>query len=211
MSSQSYPGNLLHEHIKANQSCGRTRSGRICRTYALRILPAAIVALPVGFYLLSDGRLEEIGNMRMWRYLEPYDLLIAAQQYLGIYIPFKSWLTRLVFGVVVAFALINLWRKPMIENAWMASFALLSAIMFTWLGHVWPWFYVWLLPFAALLPNRLLARFVIGAAMVAPFSILNVWNVPNIGDGHSIPASLAVYGAAFGLMLVSSWLKWRID
>lgn len=185
----------------------RARSMSLVR-YMLRAAPAVLIALPVGLFLISDGRLSETTGMREWRFLEPYDLLLAVENFTGIPLP-KTLLPQIIMLGVTVWALWRLWRRPDSEHVWLACLCMMSALLFTAVGHVWPWFYVWVLPFAALAPSHLISRFVIGACLIAPFSILRVMTSPYLGNGDSIFESVLVYGAAFGLLGATLLMRYR--
>jgi hypothetical protein len=66
-------------------------------------------------------------------------------------------------------------------------------------GHIWPWYAIWVLPFAALDLRSRLARFVMGFAAVSPFVMLP-WTVTPAGE--PLTWQLDVPGAA--LLVVAS-------
>src|SRR5262249_14999519 len=85
-------------------------------------------------------------------------------------------------------------KQPTPENVVKAALALLSAISFVGIAHLWPWYLVWTLAFAAVLPTWWLSRFVVGVSILAPIT-LAVWWVdlfPFAGQS----TALAMYGLA---------------
>ncbi len=176
----------------------RTRSFTL-KQYFMRALPSIFIAVPVMVFLLTNDRLSQMQDMRHWHFLAPSDLLFAVELATGINLP-AVWIPRLCFGAIALWSLYQLWVAPSIEHVWVASLCILAALLFAGVGHVWPWFYVWVLPLAALVPGNLMARFVIGACIVAPFSILRVMFSDYLGDGGAIALSLLVYMSAFGLL-----------
>ena len=183
------------------------------RQYILRALPAVVIAVPLGAYLLTGGRLEGTVVMKDWNFLALYDLLRIAEVVTGLSLP-KLWLPRLIFAGIAGWSLYQLWKRPDAEHVWLASLCILSALLFTGVGHVWPWFYVWVLPVAALVPGTLMARFALGACLVAPFSILPyslvqmVFGAQAQAEG-SLVESLMVYGCAFAVLGFAVLRRWR--
>jgi hypothetical protein len=78
---------------------------------------------------------------------------------------------RLLFGAVVLAAVVRLWRRPSMPELVATELAVMAFVAFTVVGHVWPWFFVWLLPLGALVPDRALSVFVLASSLVAPFTI----------------------------------------
>src|SRR5262249_29244092 len=75
-----------------------------------------------------------------------------------------------------------------------AALAIMSAISFVAIAHLWPWYLVWTVLIAALVPRWWLARFVIGVSVLAAFS-LSFWWVEPIENSREW-ASLVLYVGA---------------
>ena len=70
----------------------------------------------------------------------------------------------------------------------------MSALLFAGVSHVWPWYVVWALALAVLVPGWWLSRFVAGIAIIAPFTLVAWWIEPF--EHHTEFAALAMYGCA---------------
>ncbi len=67
----------------------------------------------------------------------------------------------------------------------------MCAVTFAAVAHLWVWYVVWILPFAALVPNWWLSRFAVGVALLAPFTVA-IWWIPQIAE-YKEHAALALY------------------
>ena len=83
----------------------------------------------------------------------------------------------------------------------------MSAVSFSLVGHVWPWFLLWVLALAALTPQAALARWGLGVALALPFPIL-IFTVPGWTLRMLFIASLIPYAFALTWLLVvrRGWL-----
>ena len=81
-----------------------------------------------------------------------------------------------------------------LDSAAKASLAIMCAISFVAIAHLWPWYLVWTVLLAALVPRWWLARFVIGVAIFAAFS-LSFWWVEPVANSREW-ASLVLYVGA---------------
>jgi hypothetical protein len=77
--------------------------------------------------------------------------------------------------VIVAYYFVALFKQPNPETIVKASLALMTAISLVGIAHVWPWYLIWTVAFAALLPTWWLSRFVIGVSILAPFTLAFWW------------------------------------
>jgi hypothetical protein len=77
----------------------------------------------------------------------------------------------------------------------------MAAALFSAVPHLWSWYLIWVLAPAALVPTWWLSRFVIGAAIMAPFTVV-CWWVESLKD-YQEPAALAVYVGALLWMRVT--------
>lgn len=161
--------------------------------YVRRGLPALALAVAGGAFLFFSGRTDQTTEMRDWRFLEPSDLLRALERITGIDIPGIDLMAQIVFTAIAGWMLWRLWRDTTEQNAIIAQLAIMSAILFSVVGHVWPWFLIWCVPFAALAPRHLLSVFVIAVAAIAPFTIAHWWR---LGDTDTLDESVLMYGVA---------------
>lgn len=172
--------------------------GSLVRQY----FPATMLAACLFIFLVVGHRYAEAGEMAAWRYLAPTDILTLIENAVGLDTgrAVKAYLAVLGFGALAAWRLWQMWKEPSFENVMVAQLAIMCAVLFGVVGHSWPWFFVWLLPFAALAPRNWLSVFVIAAAMVSPLTIAHWWrwhitSVTAPFEHHLLP-SLVMFGFA---------------
>lgn len=172
------------------------------RGLLVRIWPGVVLIALGALFVLSHDRLGETTDMRAWSFLDPADPL----RLIGVPNVIAIWAMRLVFGGIAVVAIIRLWRRPSMPALIATELAVMAAVLFTVVNHVWPWFFVWVLPLAALVPHRPLSVFVLAAACVAPFTALHWWRI--IREPFAIQlAATAMYGVA--LIALAVWLVRR--
>ena len=76
---------------------------------------------------------------------------------------------------------------------------MIAAIMFGAVSHLWPWYLVWGVAFAASLPQWWVSRFITGVALLMPFTLATWW-IPAVEPYRDI-ATLVIYAGA-GLWVV---------
>ena len=89
-----------------------------------------------------------------------------------------AWALRALFPVLAVWRLVAAVRETSAENLAKAMLAIMAAILFSVSAHVWPWYVMWILIPAALVPTWWLARFAIGVAFMAPFMSGSWWIAP---------------------------------
>jgi alpha-1,6-mannosyltransferase len=112
-------------------------------------------------------------------------------------------LVQLIFPVVAALALWRYVGSPTVTTFRVAVAAVLMVVLFDAAGHVWPWYVLWLVAPAALVPGTGIGRWATGVAIGAPFPLL-VWiTFPATGElgRYHVPA-LVMY--SFALL----WMLW---
>jgi hypothetical protein len=152
------------------------------RPYFRRVVPAVLLIFLVAAAVISfGGPGTEMANMASWRFLEPAGVLRAVERMSGLSIPggnaAKIAIFAFLFGGIAFYEIVRLSKQPTEENLYRCCLSVMCLVLFVMVGHVWPWFFVWCLPFAALCSSYWLAWFVVGAAMVAPFSIVHWWHL----------------------------------
>jgi hypothetical protein len=85
-------------------------------------------------------------------------------------------------------------QHPALEHNIKTAIAIMTAIVFAAIGHVWPWYLVLVLAFSALLPGWWLSRFVVGVATIAPFT-LAFWWVDSLVRHQDVAALIMYVGA----------------
>jgi len=160
------------------------RGGRASiRTYSWRffVASAVVIAAFVPFFRF-DGFFEPMVSMRNWHFYTPTEAVSTLARLLGVresffsfpgmFFAFFSICIRAFFLLAPLYFVVRYYRKAGWHEFYGAALAMMSAILFLGVGHVWPWFLVWVLALAALVPTLGLSRWVVGVAIAAPFPTL---------------------------------------
>lgn len=129
-----------------------------------------------------------------WEFLQPRHAVEAIELAFGISLFPAEHVITAGFAVLAAYRLVVLLKSPTPDNTVKAALAVMSAVLFVAIAHVWPWYLVWAVAFAVLSPTWWLSRFVIGASITAPFA-LSFWWIEPVTDSREW-ASLALYVVA---------------
>ena len=142
-----------------------------------------------------------VTEMRSWAFLTPAYALISLAYM--IHIPLLArlspYLTDLLFVGFVFYYGIDFYRYRKFREFEAFTLAVLCAVLFMGVGHVWPWFIIWVLAPAAVALDCGLLRFVLPVGVLGIF--LNLyWLVAS--DWKSMNyASIAFYAGVIGLMM----------
>jgi hypothetical protein len=120
----------------------------------------------------------------------------------------------LVWIVTAAGVSLTLWRWLTLpsEQSWRkAVIAVVAGVAFGVVGHLWPWFVLWVLLPAALVPAWWFSRLVFGVALLAPFSILYLTANHPFAWLHGLPSVLFYLGAVAWLILSVTMDKIQIE
>jgi alpha-1,6-mannosyltransferase len=172
------------------------RSGRgSWPRYGLRMLAPAVVGLAVGaIFYRSPAFFDGVLLVGAWRFLQPQDALRALELKLGIPSTALGIAAAAVIPAAALYQAAIAWTNATRDNILKLIVAVVSAVLFAGVSHVWPWYIVWALAPAALVPTWWLSRYVIGIAMIAPFTIAAWWIEPF--EHHTEVAALAMYAGA---------------
>ena len=173
----------------------RRHEGLDWKAYLRRMLLPAVFALIVfGIFVRSLQFLDGARLINIWRFLQPRDAIHAIDSVMGGYVWPLAYLATAVFPIVAAWHCARLWVEPGREQLIRACLAIMCAVIFSTVAHLWSWYIVWILPFAALLPHWWLSRFVIGVALLAPFTVA-IWWIPEFQDYKDFAALVLYLGA----------------
>lgn len=166
------------------------------RTIIANLALVATVALAV-FALVwqGPGFFSAVGEMRSWTFFTPADAVVSLLGWGHLRVPYFviAYPFRVVFWTLAGLMLLRLARTPTRATLAEATLATLSAIAFTSVGHMWPWFITWLLVPLAVAPHTVLARFVLPCVIFCPF--LYLYWILATGWGQLPIASVLFYGA----------------
>jgi alpha-1,6-mannosyltransferase len=165
------------------------------RRYLLRMAAPALFGIGViALFFRSFDFFDGVRIVSQWHFLRPRDALAAIEAALGL--P----LTPLAYALIALFLAVALHRiavyarAPGSDALVKAALAIMAALLFSVSAHVWPWYLLWVLALAALVPDWWLARFSIGAALMAPFTF-GAWWIETASE-DSRYAALVMYGGA---------------
>jgi hypothetical protein len=96
-------------------------------------------------------------------------------------IPALRVLLIALFPAIAAWHLFRYFTRPDVGRLRVAALSIVVAMIFSAVGHIWPWFLLWGLPFVALAPRAPLARWYVGVAIGFQF-LLPVWQVYAVED-----------------------------
>jgi alpha-1,6-mannosyltransferase len=163
--------------------------------YALRLTLAGLATIAItAIFFRSMGFFNGVKLVSAWHFLQPVDALAAVDAAAG------GWLFWLRYPVMAIFPAVALhqcwlyWRNPEDQQLLRAALAMMCAVSFSLISHLWPWYLVWTLVFAAFAPGWWLSRFVLGLALLAPVTAI-VWWIPDVEDYKNL-AALIMYAAA---------------
>src|SRR5262249_36540803 len=131
-----------------------------------------------GIFFRSPGFLHGTRVVGGWEFLPPRHAIVAIELATGLDLLQLDRMTTVCFAVLALYSVYVLLRAPTLENATKAALAIMSAISFVGIAHLWPWYLVWTVLLAALVPRWWLARFVIGVSVLAAFSLSFWWGEP---------------------------------
>jgi hypothetical protein len=169
--------------------------GLSLRQLALRYGAPALLGLAIfGLFYRSPDFFDGTRVISEWEFLQPRHGVEAIELALGLDLFFLDWLITAGFALIALYSIFVLLRSPAFDNAVKASLAIMCAISFVGIAHLWPWYLVWTILLAALAPRWWLARFVIGVSILGAFS-LSFWWVEPVENSREW-ASLALYVGA---------------
>ncbi len=183
---------VLLDIAHAWRSGGQTLGAVVRRT---AVVAGGMVAV-FGLFFRSPDFFEATASMANWHFFRPSDAVDEIGSRLGI----KVWLLKVVvfawFPATAAYSLVHYFRRPTGAGFRTAVLAVMAAIVFSGVGHVWPWFLLWILPLAALDPEGWLARWVLGFALAAPFALAVLCVLRANHSARYSDATLVWYGLA---------------
>jgi alpha-1,6-mannosyltransferase len=180
----------------------RTRH-MLLRHYAARLLLPALFSLAVlaAFYR-SPQFFDGIKLISSWHFLQPTDAFAAVNAALGGWLAPLSGLVTAIFPAIAIHQCAMFWKRPDTEQLLRSATAVMAAVSFAAIGHLWPWYLIWTLPLVALVPGWWLSRFILGLAIFAPFTVI-VWWVPEAEDYKDLAALVMYAGAALWTLLTA--------
>lgn len=169
----------------------RTITARYVLTWAVSLAAGVGVCYSL---MKQPAAFDAVASMRSWEFLTP----AAVLETLGVGGRWAAAAVGIACAALVFVTACNHAKSPDAERFVSLLLAAWIAIMFTSIGHVWPWFVLWPLAVAAVAPATRLRLLVVSMALAAPFTGLFWTLAPNKQDMR--PLTLGYY-ALVGLFL----------
>jgi alpha-1,6-mannosyltransferase len=158
------------------------------------LLPALVGVLSVALFFRSMSFFDGVLLVSEWHFLRPSEAVSGFEALLGVSLYPLHVIALAVFPVHAVYHLAAAVREPTAENLTTAAVALIAAILFGVISHLWPWYLVWGVALGALLPRWWASRFITGVALLIPFA-LPTWWIPALESQQNI-AALGIYAGA---------------
>jgi alpha-1,6-mannosyltransferase len=173
------------------------------KQYVVRmLLPAAIGLAAVAPFFRSLEFFDGLRMISSWGFLHLRDSFGALGKLTGLPLEWLAVVGQLVFAGTALYYLVLSWRAPTPEVLNRTLVAVMAFLIFAASPHLWPWYLIWVLAPAALVPNFWLSRFIIGMSLAVPF-VVGFWWADELED-HKDIASLLLHGTAIVWMLATA-------
>lgn len=141
---------LLGLELLAAQRAGVLFTRRYLVTLALCGMVSVLALL--AFYE-GPGFLQSTRRMQNWIFWVPSYYLVNVAAFGGVKLPILR-VDRIVTILGIGLTGLMLWRtirRPSWDSWVVGALAVVACVLLTLVGHVWPWFSLWLVPFLAVL------------------------------------------------------------
>lgn len=189
----------LADHLRARR--------RLLAYTGSALLLAGFLAGIFGVFYRSPRFFAAAWSMTSWHFFTPADALFpldfALGRLTGAHVAVFGDLGRWLFPALALLLLGRFLRKPDDDSRATAVLAVLAAVLFGAIGHLWPWFLLWMLAPAALVPGSPFSRWIVGLALALPFATEVVFFFPDLGN------FVRFFVNSFYLHLLAlAWLVW---
>ncbi len=153
------------------------------RDYILRILIAGLFMLTtLSIFFRSFDFFEFLGQTSQWHFYSPKEAVITLLALFGVGSPHTGRLVRIFFVIIGFSYVIRYMQSPGEERFREAVLGVMVVMLFGISSHIWPWYLIWVIALAAIIPGSVLSRWIIGVALITPFPILVNILYGEIGD-----------------------------
>ena len=176
------------------------------RAYGVALGMAAVACVLVFAPFLNGGEfLAPLTDMRKYVFWTPAAAMTEFTGSLGRYVglPVTSPLVTMGLIVVLFFQLRSMWHRPSPDTLIRVALAVICLETFVVVGHVWPWFLLWGLPFAVLAWRHWLGQAFLSVVLLSP--LLNVAWIVAPDFRYRGLLGILLYGGAALLMLALTW------
>jgi alpha-1,6-mannosyltransferase len=147
--------------------------------FFLRYIAPTLVALAtLAVFYRSTAFFDGLKIVSDWYFLRPSDAFISLEALTGLPMLAPKLAIVVFFPALAAYWLVVAFWSPTTDSLLKATAAVMAAVLFSCISHVWPWYIVWVLALAAILPGWWLSRFVFGLAILMPFALAAWWIEP---------------------------------
>jgi alpha-1,6-mannosyltransferase len=161
---------------------------------ARQVAPGLLGLATLGLFYRSPEFFHGLTVVSEWHFLRPTDALAAVEQLTGVPMRWLGMVVAVLFVLHAAYWLAVSFWSPTMTTLQKATIATMVAVLFAAVSHVWPWYAIWALAPAAVVPGWWLSRFVFGVALVTPFTLAAWWTEPF--PNHMEITALTMYAAA---------------
>jgi hypothetical protein len=154
-----------------------------------------------------------VAKMRSWEFFTPTHAIGALSNWLNIAVPAMMVTAFISIAVMLSLGYYGFMycTQPRFSRLVELILAILCGVLFVGVGHVWPWFIIWIVAPAALVMESALLRLVIPVAFLGPF--LHAYWLLATGWGEVAVGSVLFYFAvAVWIVLIpASPIKTNLD
>jgi alpha-1,6-mannosyltransferase len=137
------------------------------------------------------------GEVRAGYFFLPADAVMAIGTMAGLNLFPLALAVQAIFPLVTLWTLWRYSQSPSREHFRLAVAGIMLSVLFVVAGHVWPWYVIWLLAVAALVPSSTIFAWTTGVALGAPVILVPWTAYPPASEfvRFQVP-SLVVYATA---------------
>lgn len=169
---------------------------------------ATFAAIAVAPFYRSPDMFAYLSSSNQYTFFSPGDGLGSLALLLGFRLPHAIELGRVPFLLSALFFMVSYIKGKGQERFRKAVLAVMCGMLFGIGSHIWPWYLLWVIAPAALVPGAVLTRWVIGVALAAPFMDL-VWVVfPELSYSYvfRMPAiALYIFAVLWLVLAPAEW------
>jgi hypothetical protein len=172
------------------------------RWFRASLFAAAVSVVFVAMFYRSPEFFAPLGAMRGWHFFTPSAVFLDFLEAKGIARGFSVVIDAMVVLGSGAAAFLTL-RRQSTTRLRLAALWIMFGLLTGAVGHVWPWFVLWLLGLAAIQLSAGLGLFSVGMAAAAPL-IMIPWRIfPELSSFTRVTIpGLLLYAAGFAALLV---------
>ena len=172
----------------------RRRNVTIPQVLARYALPGLLVFGTLSLFYRSTAFFDGLKVVSEWQFLRPSEAFMAIEHLTGLPMLVPRKVVMAFFVLLAVYWLAVCYWSPTIRVLQKTAIAVMVAVLFAGVSHVWPWYVIWALALAVLVPRWWLSRFVFGLSLLMPFALAAWWiePVPN----HMELAALILYVGA---------------